>query len=592
MKFEFLSPSSIEPKGWYLRQLRVQADGLNGNLDNVWKDVYDSKWLGGASEGWERFPYFLDGYIPLAYLLHDAEKIARAKKYIDALLSCQAEDGCFYPKGEEETVGDMWSQFLILKVLTVYADCSGDGRIEESVARGLAFLRDYTRGCPPALWAAARWFECIVPMLWLMKRRKEDWLIRFAERLKTYGFNYAQAMELWDVPRNEWTLETHVVNIAMALKSEAVYCELTGKQRSRLAERMLKVLTERHGTAYRHFTGDECLSGTDPVQGSELCSIVEAMYSYEWLAAVTGEAKWGDCLEALAFNALPAAVSADMWTHQYDQQVNQIACIRFERQPFRTNDPDANIFGLEPHFGCCTANFGQGFPKFLLSAYLRRGNALVILSPLPAQVRFGGGMVMVDSEYPFRNAFCVCAEKKTRMLLRVPTWAEPSCSAEHSVKGGWLAFTAPAGETVRITFRTVPALEKRDSERFCLRYGALLFSVPVKGELRMYEYEKNGVEHKFPYCDYEISPVGEWRYAFSGREFKIRESKYDLPFDRENPPVQIAARLAPVKWSYAEGMPLVAGPPGDRRRGEDVTVLMQPYGATYLRVTEMAQVKD
>ena len=593
MKFSFLSPAAIRPEGWFLRQLQAQAGGLNGNLDKVWKDVYDSKWLGGSSEGWERLPYFLDGYIPLAYLLGDEDKIARAKKYVGALLSCQAADGCFYPKGEEGKAGDLWAQFLILKVLTVYADCSGDESVEESVARGLAFLRDHTRSCTPSMWAAARWFECIVPMLWLARRRKEGWLVRFAERLKTYGFDYGQAMELWDEPRGEWTLETHVVNIAMALKSEAVYCELTGKKRSGLAERMLQKLTERHGTAYGHFTGDECLSGTDPVQGSELCGVVEAMYSYEWLAAVTGEAKWGDRLESLAFNALPAAVSADMWTHQYDQQVNQIACVRFEKQPFRTNDPDANIFGLEPNFGCCTANFGQGFPKLMLSAYLRKKDALVVLSPLPASVRFGeGNTVRVDSEYPFRAAFSLRAEKKTDILLRVPAWAKPACSVPHTVKEGWLSFAAPAGQEVKISFRAEPVLEKRPEGRYCLRCGALLFSVPVEGERRMHEYEKNGVERKFPYCDYEIFPVGEWRYAFSGKTFKVVEQSYSLPFDRERPPVLIEARLAPVAWECAEGMPLVAAAPGNRRRGEDRTVRMQPYGATYLRVTEMAQVKD
>lgn len=64
-----------------------------------------------------------------------------------------------------------------------------------------------------------------------------------------------------------------------------------------------------------------------PVRGSELCGIVEAMFSYEILLSLTGDAAWGDRLEALAFNGLPAAVSGDMWAHQYNQQV-QSDCLR------------------------------------------------------------------------------------------------------------------------------------------------------------------------------------------------------------------------------------------------------------------------
>ena len=98
------------------------------------------------------------------------------------------------------------------------------------------------------------------------------------------------------------------------------------------------------------------------------------------------------------------------------------------------------------------------------------------------------------------------------------------------------------------------------------------------------------MERKFPYCDYEIFPAGEWRYAFSGGNFSVRERAYDLPFDREHPPVTVEAVLAPVEWAYAEGRPLVASSEaGRKRRGKDEKLSLYPYGATCLRVTEMAK---
>ena len=60
---------AIKPAGWLARQLRIQANGMSGHLDEFWPDVGpNSGWLGGTGESWERGPYFLDGLVPLAYL--------------------------------------------------------------------------------------------------------------------------------------------------------------------------------------------------------------------------------------------------------------------------------------------------------------------------------------------------------------------------------------------------------------------------------------------------------------------------------------------------------------------------------------------
>ena len=52
-KWNFFSTNEIKPLGWMKQQLKIQADGLNGNLDKVWRDVHDSAWIGGDAEGWE-----------------------------------------------------------------------------------------------------------------------------------------------------------------------------------------------------------------------------------------------------------------------------------------------------------------------------------------------------------------------------------------------------------------------------------------------------------------------------------------------------------------------------------------------------------
>ena len=54
-----------------------------------------------------------------------------------------------------------------------------------------------------------------------------------------------------------------------------------------------------HGQAGGRFSGDEHLSGNSPDRGTELCSVVEYMYSLEELYAIFGDNRLADRLELL-----------------------------------------------------------------------------------------------------------------------------------------------------------------------------------------------------------------------------------------------------------------------------------------------------
>ena len=46
-----LPVGSVTPKGWLLKQLTLQAEGLSGHLSQFWTDVMDSIWIGGIGDG-------------------------------------------------------------------------------------------------------------------------------------------------------------------------------------------------------------------------------------------------------------------------------------------------------------------------------------------------------------------------------------------------------------------------------------------------------------------------------------------------------------------------------------------------------------
>lgn len=612
-KYAYLKPTDIKPEGWLKRQLRLQAEGLSGHLDLIWPDIRDSRWIGGDREGWERVPYWLDGFIPLAWLLEDEELQGRAKRYIDGILERQQEDGWICPCAlAERDHYDVWAAFLICKVLVVYEECSGDGRVEQAVYDALKQLLTHISAKTLFGWGAARWFECLIPLFWLYERRPEPWMEELAYVLEGCGIDYEKlyARLSFEKPKchSYWTYLNHVVNVAMALKSRAEMSLLTGEEPDAFALDFYGKLMEKHGMAIGHFTGDECLSGTSPIQGSECCSIVEAMYSYEELLSIGGNPFWGDLLEQTAFNGLAATVSADMWSHQYVQLTNQVECTRVpdEKVPFNSNRGDAHTFGLEPHFGCCTANFNQGWPKFALSCVMRTedGLAVTAFAPVSVETRVNGKKVrlVVDTQYPFRDTvkIRVIPEEASvfSVSVRIPGFAK---TARIRV-GGEICQGEPGSfftrrklwkdEEMEVSFCFEARFVKRPDGMTALRRGPLFYALPIEADYERIEYERDGVIRKFPYCDYAITPKSPWAYGFGSGEPKVVYEDFpDMPFDREKPPVMLEMEMVPVDWKKEYGI-CKELPESVEPVGEPVKKRLYPYGCTTLRMTQMPKVTE
>ncbi|MDD3244418.1 MAG: hypothetical protein PHD32_11985, partial [Eubacteriales bacterium] len=139
---------------------------------------------------------------------------------------------------------------------------------------------------------------------------------------------------------------------------------------------------------------------------------------------------------------------------------------------------------------------------------------------------------------------------------------------------------------IGLTFHMSPRMEARPGGLFCVRRGALLYALDPGERWEKREYEKNGVERRFPYCDYELFPTGEWNYAFTGAEFTAAEKPFDLPFSAVRPPVTLTATLTPIRWEMENGA-CTPQPAGRTPLGAAVEKELIPYGCTSLRMTEM-----
>lgn len=613
---------TIRPEGWLRRQLRLQANGLTGHLDEFWPDVGQSQWFGGKAEGWERAPYWLDGFIPLAWGLGDAQMQAKAKKYVDHIVASQRPDGWYAPYPVDASVKkyDLWSILLVNKALVQYHEATGDDAVLKAVVRNLkAFLGTLDK-TPLYDWGKFRWYEGLVSVHYVYEKTGEPWLLDLARKLREQGFDFMAYFNGEDIkvptaPRGKWTWEKHGVNLAMAVKAYALSYLSSKNPGDRLfVSRMLAVLDQYHGQATGMFSADECLAGLSPVQGTELCAVVEMMYSLEQVAAITGDPAYVDRLEKITFNALPASISPDMWSHQYDQQVNQVQCVVNPDFQWGTNEGESNLFGLEPNFGCCTANLHQGWPKFAASLWMsapEEGVAAVAYAPCSFAFKPHGVPVSVltETDYPFRDTIrlTVKADKAVRfpMLLRVPGWAVGASlvvgkGPKTALKPGEyfrLEREWSGVETVALHFPMKPRVSRRFNEAIVLERGPLLYSLAI-GEKWTRIHEDKPLR-ELPHGDYELRPTMPWNYGLildeahpessvTFKETPVGEIPFALPGGGVT--AQAKGRLLPA-WQLAHGSAADV-PKGPLASTEPVAALtLQPYGCLRLRITEFPHLK-
>ena len=656
---------SVSPRGWFLRELIVQKNGLTGHIDEIWEDLgASSGWLGGSGENWERGPYYLDGLVPLAYLLQDDALTQKAQPWIEWMLASQREDGFFGPADNL----DWWPRMVALKVLTQYAEATSDPRVIPFLDRYFRFQLQSLPTQPLSMWAAARGQEELLPMLWLYRKMGEPYLLELADLLRKQSYDWGgffthfpyektthaylsrplfmavkrvTLMQDWTAkrikkarirqgkpstppkPKTAEEIEkgnsspflrafhqTHGVNLAMALKMPALDALFGGDAGGFAAVQTGFDAIERyHGLTNGLFSGDEHLNGRSPAVGAELCLAAELLFSLESLLAATGDARYAERIEEIAFNAWPATFTPDLCAHQYVQQVNQIEASRKKRGWYDAYG-EANLFGLAPNFGCCAANMHQGWPKLagVLAMATPDGIALPVYAPCSAVLDVRGTTVHLSEEtnYPFDGEIHIKIEKienETNALdftlrLRLPSWAETytltynGTQTEVETIGGYLilkkAFSA--GDQITLSLPLKLRLVPEASGGATVHYGALLLALPIAAEMHV-------VRGTPPFADYEFLPRGEWRFGIGEYSLANAEITHaepgELPFDTEQPPLTVSLPLAPAPhWKRAQNS---AGPvpePFSAATSDFIPQKLIPYGCTQLRVAQFPIVID
>ena len=603
--FDPLPLTSVMPKGWLLEQLRIQARGLSGHIDEFWPDLgANSGWLGGTGESWERGPYFLDGLVPLAYLTGDPVLIAKVRKWMDWTLDHQQPEGWIGPTKNN----DWWPNYVMLKALTQFQEATGDKRVIPLLEKYFAYQAKHLDERPLKEWAIFRWHDEVLSVLWLYNRNGDRSLLDLARKLHAQGHDWEKQFANFQfterVNKQDATLATHGVNNAMAMKAAAVWWLITGEQRDREAlGQILAALDRYHGQPNGIFSCDEHYAGLNPSQGTELCTVVEAMFSLETDIAVLGDAALGDRLERISYNALPATFSADMWAHQYDQQANQVMC-SLANNHWATNGAESNIFGLEPNFGCCAANMHQGWPKLASHLWMATpdgGLAAIAYGPSEVSTSLRGQTPVTIEEqtgYPFRDSVTLgiklAKPSSFPLVLRIPAWADGATVAVNGqaqsgvTAGGFYRVDRKwnNGDRVALCFPMPVRTSTWYNNSVAVERGPLVYSLKI-GE-SWHQIKQTG-----PAADWEVYPTTPWNYALildpqhPADWFTVKENPVaKQPFDPSTPALEITAKARRLPaWQLVDDSagPLPVSPVTGGRSEETITLI--PYGAGKLRIT-------
>jgi DUF1680 family protein len=620
---------AVKPSGWLKEMLLRQQTGATGNLDVLYPLVMNQRngWLGGDGDQWERGPYWIDGLLPLAYILNDKALIAKARPWVEWALASRQPDGYFGPSrdyGPERGIQrdnsrDWWPKMVMLKVLKQYYSATGDRRVIDLMTGYFKYQLKELPSKPLdhwTFWARYRGGDNLMVVYWLYNITGDRFLLDLADTIHKQTFDYTDAFLNTDMLTRKGSI--HCVNLAQGLKAPLVYYQHYPEPKYIDATlKGLQDIKKYNGLAHGLFGGDEALHGNNPTQGSELCTAVEMMFSLETMLAITGNVSFADHLEKIAFNALPAQVTDDFLQRQYFQQANQVQADRQTRN-FDVNHSGTDLcYGLLTGYPCCTSNMHQGWPKFTQSLWFAtadKGLAALVYSPSEVKAFVGDGTeitVREETNYPFEESIrfhFTTADKRKAITfpfhLRIPEWCK---NAVIKINGQPYA-ESQGNQIVKINrewksgdvgelFLNMHIFKNTWYENsISVERGPLTYALKIGEEWKKVNNEKDPVEYGQTY--FEVYPKTPWNYGLVQvpanqfeASFTIRKKEVSgYPWNPEQAPIElsVAARKIP-SWQLYNGM---TGPIpysisyGLETEREVEQVVLIPYGCTNLRITQ------
>ena len=580
-KFIKLPVTAFRPGGWLRKQLELQRAGLTGHLGeiSIWLAKKDNAWLskdGKGKYGWEELPYWLKGYANIGYMLRDSAMIRESLFWINTVLKNQRADGDFGPAVERKGNRDLWTNMPMLWCLQSYYEYSHDPRVLKFMSRYFKwelsipdehFLEDY--------WEKSRGGDNMLSVYWLYNRTGEAWLLDLATKIDKNTADWRQQNNL-----PNW----HNVNVAQCFREPATYY-LQSHNKSDLDATYndFALIRSLYGQVPGGMFGadENARKGyDDPRQAVETCGMVEQMTSDQLLLQMTGDAKWAENCEDVAFNTFPAAFMPDYRSLRYLTAPNMVVSDSRNHAPGIANE--GPFLMMNPFSSrCCQHNHAAGWVYYAENAWMATPDdglaaQLYVEGVVTAKVA-GGQTVSVEenTHYPFDENIEFTVKTKGRavnfpLYLRLPAWCTGARvevngqPVQPAADGAYLRLERAwkNGDRVRLVLPMQLRLTTwtRNRNSVSVNYGPLAFSLKIDEKYQQKDsrataqgdagWQASADATKWPAT--EILPASDWNYGLvldpSGdvsKSFTVKKLAWpsdNNPFTNAAAPIVVEAK--------------------------------------------------
>jgi DUF1680 family protein len=535
--FSLLSFSEVKPLGWIKEQIQDNLNGFTGHLDSlvpdliIRDDIYGknrlsrhvkAKDVGAITESGELHAQFLwwnsetqsnwrDGYLRSAILAGDQVHLARAREYVNRILSTQDEDGYLGIYDKElrfkfdNENGELWSKTTVLRGLLAWYEFTKDSTVLRAVEAAVSnVMLNYPvynshpfRSVNPNAGGLAHGlvFTDVLEELWRISGNAG-----YREYCIFLYKDFSEQILNEDAQYNKLTnpsllLKGHGVHTYEHLRSVAAAYYASGNPELKTALKNFLQKISLTTTASGGPVGDEWTDGrkADATgRGYEYCSIHELMNSYTDLLIKTGDADFGEFTERLFFNAAQGSRNPFESSIAYLKTDNSYSMCgglngdttvksqtRYKYSPVHQ---DVAV--------CCVPNAGRIAPYYVQSMWMKDDQGLIaaLLGPCIVETMFKGKHVSIEEQTAYPYDYIVSFEVSTEdsefdLKIRRPGWAKRiTVSEEYREDRGWIIIHKrwQGQKSVSIQFYPEVQVSQDINGEYYFTYGALVLARPIE----------------------------------------------------------------------------------------------------------------